>query len=58
MIKRLSIPIFDVLRELVARNVILVLLEKPANKDRKPKFPNKPLTKNRPDDSSRKNIEY
>ena len=49
MIKRLSLPIFDVLRELVARYVLFVLLEKPANKGRKPEFPNKPLTENRPE---------
>ena len=54
--RRLSIPIFDVLRKLVARYVSLVLLEKPVNKDRKPKFPNKALTKNRPNDNSSKNI--
>ena len=57
MIKRLSIPIFGVLRELVARYVFLVLLEKFANKDRKPKFPNKPLTKNKHNDSPAKNTE-
>ena len=28
---------------------------KPANKDRKSEFPNKPITENRPDDSSSKN---
>ena len=53
--RRLSIPIFGVLREPVARYVFLVLLEKSANKDRKPKLPNKLLTKNRPNDSSLKN---
>ena len=57
MIKRLSIPIFGVLRELVGRYVFLVLLEKLANKDRKPNFPNKPLTKNKHNNSSPKNTE-
>ena len=51
VIRRLSIPIFGVLRE-------LVLLEKPANKNRKLKFPTKPLTKNRPNDSPSKNAVY
>ena len=36
MIKRLSLPIFGVLRGLVARYVLFVLLEKSANKSRKP----------------------
>ena len=44
MIKRLSLPIFGVLRELVARYVLFVILEKPANKGR-----NKPITENRPE---------
>ena len=48
MIKRLPLPIFGVLRELAARYVLFLLLEKPANKDRKPEFPNKPITENRP----------
>ena len=42
MIKRLSLAVFGVLRILVAKYVLLVLLEKPANKDRKSEFPNKP----------------
>ena len=49
MIKRLSLSVFSVLRVLVARYVLLVLLEKPANKDRKSEFLNKPITENRPD---------
>ena len=57
MIKRLSLAVFGVLRGLVARYVLLVLLEKPANKDRKSEFPNKPITENRPDDSSSKDRE-
>ena len=32
-------------------------MEKPANKDRQSEFPNKPITENRPDDSSSKNTE-
>ena len=48
MIKRLSPPIFGVLRELVARYVLFVLLEKPSNKGRKLEFPNNPITENRP----------
>ena len=55
MIKRLSLPTLDVLRELNAREVFLVLLEKPADKDRKPKFSNQP--KNRSDNSSLKNTQ-
>ena len=55
MFKRLSLPIFGVLRILVAGYVLLVLLEKPANKDRKSEFSNKPVTENRSDDSSSKN---
>ena len=47
MIKRLSLPVFDVLRELVARYVFFVLLEKPANKNRKSEFLIKPITENR-----------
>ena len=43
--RRLPISIFSVLRKLVERFALLVLLKKPANKDRKPKFPNKALTK-------------
>ena len=57
MIKRLSLSVFGVLRVLVARYALLVLLEKPVNKDRKLEFPNKPITENRPDDSSFKNTE-
>ena len=57
MIKRLSLPVFGVLRVLLSRYVFLVLLEKPANKDRKSEFPNKPITENRLDDSSFKNTE-
>ena len=57
VIKRLSLVVFGVLRVLVARYVLLALLEKPANKDRKSEFPNKPITENRPDDSSYKNTE-
>ena len=49
MIKRLSLPVFGVLRELVARCVLFILLEKPANKGRKPEFQNKPITENRPE---------
>ena len=61
MIKRYSLPIFGVLRVLVAGYVLLVPLEKPIdqdrksefpNQDRKSEFPNKPITKSRPDDSS------
>ena len=48
MIKRLSLPVFGVLRVLVARYVLLVLLEKPANKDIKSEFQNKPITEKRP----------
>ena len=55
VLKRLSLPIFGVLRVLVAGYVLLVLLEKPANKDRKSEFSNKPITENRPDNSSSKN---
>ena len=44
VIKRFCLAAFGVLRELVARYVLLVLLEKPANKDRKSEFPNKPIT--------------
>ena len=51
MIKRLAIPIF------VARYVFLVLLEELDNKDKKPKFPNKPLTKNKHNGISPKNTE-
>ena len=54
MITSLSLAVFGVLRVLVVRYVLLVLLEKPANKDRKSEFPNKPITENRPDDSSSK----
>ena len=54
MIKRHSSPIFGVLRVLVAGSVLLVPLEEPANKDRKSEFPNKPITENRPNDSSSK----
>ena len=57
MIKRLSFAVFGVLRVLIARYVLFVLLEKPANKDRKSEFPNKPITENRPDDSFSKNTE-
>ena len=57
VIKRLSLAVFGVLRVLVAKYVLLVLLEKPANMDRKSAFPNKPITENRPDDSSSKNTE-
>ena len=57
MIKRLSLTEFGVLRILVARYVLIVLLEKPANKDRKSEFPNKPITDNRPNDSFSKNTE-
>ena len=57
MIKRLSLAVFGVLRVLVARCLLLVLLEKPANKERKSEFPNKPITENRADDSSSKNTE-
>ena len=57
MIKRLSLAVFYVLRVPVARYILLVLLEKPANKDRKSEFPNKPITENRPDDSSSKNTQ-
>ena len=57
MIKRLCLALFGVLRVPVARCVLLVLLEKPANKDRKSEFPNKPITENRPDNSSSKNTE-
>ena len=59
MIKRLSLPVCGVLRVLVASygHIVLVLLEKPANKDRKSEFPKKPITENRPDDSSSKNTE-
>ena len=46
VIKRFSLPILGVLRGLVARYVVFVLLEKPANKGRKPEFPNKPITEN------------
>ena len=50
MIRRLSCPIFGVLRELVARYALFVLLEKPADKDRrKSEFPNKSVTENRPE---------
>ena len=38
MIKRLSLRTFDVLRERAARYVLLILLEKPANKDKKRNF--------------------
>ena len=55
VMRRLPIPIFGVLRKLIARYVFLVLLEKPADKDRKSKFPNKALTNKRPNDSSPKN---
>ena len=55
MIKRLSLVVFGVLRVLVARYVLFVLLETLANKDRKLEFPNKPITENRPDNSSSKN---
>ena len=48
MIKRLP-SIFRILRELVARYVLFVLMEMPANKDRKSEFPNKPITENRPE---------
>ena len=57
VIKRLSLAVFGVLRVLVARYVLLVLLEKPANKDRKSEFPSKPITENGPDDSSSKTTE-
>ena len=57
MIKRPSLAVVGVLRVLVERYVLLALLEKPANKDRKSEFPNKPITENRPDDSSSKNTE-
>ena len=57
MIKRLSVPVFGVLRVLVARYALFVLLEKPANKDRKSEFPKKPITENKPDDSFSKNTE-
>ena len=43
VIKRLTLAVFDVLRVPVARYVLLVLLEKPANEDRKSEFPNKPI---------------
>ena len=49
VIRRLSLPIFGVLRELVARCVIFVLLERPADKEKKSEFPEKPITKNRPE---------
>ena len=49
MIKRLSLPIFGVLRDLVASYVHFVPLEEPANKGRKPEFPNKRITENRPE---------
>ena len=55
MFKRLSLPIFGVPRVLVAGYVLLVLLEKPADKDRKSELSNEPITENRPDDSSSKN---
>ena len=38
MITRLSLAVFGVLRVLVARYVLLVLLEKPANKDKNQNF--------------------
>ena len=57
MIKRLSLAVFGVLRVLVARYVLLILLEKPANKDRKSKLRNMPIPENRPDDSYSKNTE-
>ena len=57
VIKRLSLAVFVVLRVLVARYVLLVLLVKPANKDKKSEFPNKPITENWPDDSSSKSTE-
>ena len=46
VIKRLSLPIFGVLRVLVAKFVLLALLEKPANKDSKSEFSNKPVNEN------------
>ena len=57
MVKRRSLAVSGVLRVLVARYVLLVLLKKPANKDRKSEFPNKPITEKRPDGSSSKNTE-
>ena len=57
MIKRLSLLVVGVLRVLVARYVLLIMLEKPANKDRKSEFLNKPITESRPDNSSSKNTE-
>ena len=57
MIQKNSLLVFGALRVLVAKYVLLVLLEKPANKDRKSEFPNKPITENRPDNSSSKNTE-
>ena len=58
MITTHSPKIFGVLRVLVAGYVLLVPLEKPANKDRKSEFSNKPITENRPNDSSSKNTKY
>ena len=55
VIRRLSIAILGVLRELVARYIFFVLFEKPATKDRKTEFLNKSLAKNRPSDTSPKN---
>ena len=57
VIKRLSLAVFGVLRVLVARYVLLLLLEKPGSKDRKSEVPNKPITENRPDDNSSKTTE-
>ena len=57
VIKRLSLAVFGVLRVLVAGCVLLVLLEKSANKERKSEFTNKSITGNRADDSSSKNTE-
>ena len=54
MITRLSLPIFFALIVLVAGHVLRFPLEKPANKDNKSECLNKPITENRPDDSSSK----
>ena len=48
MFKGFFLPIFGFLRVLVAGYVLLVLLEKPANQDRKSELSNKPITENRP----------